>query len=104
MPEGLDGLGAAGLRDVIAYMRASAATPAAATAPVTVAPAASDPTPKTGGRNDAPLPELARDAVELLRYEAEKSGVTLSTARKPSECPRRKAARVFSGAREPPPR
>ena len=58
MPEGLEGLGATGLRDIIAYLRASATAPAAAVAPVTAAPAVAN--PKEGGRGDAPLPELTQ--------------------------------------------
>ena len=51
MPEGFEGLGATGLRDIIAYLKANA-TPAVTTA----APApAADPTPKTGGKGDGPL-------------------------------------------------
>ena len=72
MPEGFEGLGATGLRDLVAYMAsaakadAPAAAPAAApraTAAATPAPgkkkaAAVVPTsgPKEGGRNDRPLP------------------------------------------------
>ncbi len=62
MPEGFESLGAAGLRDLVAYLRANA--PAAATgstmaatttAPIASAPAVVDPTPKQGGRGDGPL-------------------------------------------------
>ena len=53
MPDGFDGLGATGLRDIIAYLAANSkpATPSVTTA----APA--DLTPKAGGRGDAMLPE-----------------------------------------------
>lgn len=81
MPEGFEGLGAAGLRDVIAYMasaaKADATAPAASrTSSAPVAPAApiaakkkkADPIPtsgpKEGGRNDAPLPAAAAIAWE----------------------------------------
>ena len=65
MPEGFEGLGANGLRDVITYLAAnaqvaSASSPAnAGSSPATASnPAATttDPTPKAGGRGDAPLP------------------------------------------------
>ncbi len=67
MPEGFEGLGATGLRDVIAFLRASAATtpdvgrglptpPSSATASSTTAVV--DATPKSGGRGDGPLPEI----------------------------------------------
>ena len=59
MPEGFDGLGATGLRDIITYLAANSkpATPSVTTA----APAApADLTPKSGGRGDAPLPETTQ--------------------------------------------
>ncbi|MEO6246158.1 MAG: ThuA domain-containing protein, partial [Opitutaceae bacterium] len=55
MPEGFDGLGATSLRDIIGYLRANA-TPAATAAPA--APVVVDATPKTGGKNDRPLPPV----------------------------------------------
>ncbi len=66
MPEGFEGLGATGLRDIIAYLRASAAPtsdvgrglPTPPSSALAATPAPVDPTPKTGGRGDAPLPEL----------------------------------------------
>ncbi|MDP3069576.1 MAG: ThuA domain-containing protein [Opitutaceae bacterium] len=67
MPEGFEGLGATGLRDIIAYLRASAAAPAAAVPAVTA-----DPTPKTGGRNDRPLPPT-----EAVQWEAGKVRVLI---------------------------
>ena len=67
MPEGLEGLGATGLRDVIAFLRTSAAQPRAAAAAVTA-----DPTPKTGGRNDRPLPPT-----EPVKWEAGKKRVLI---------------------------
>jgi len=56
MPEGFEGLGATGLRDIIAYLAANSkpATPSVTTAAPT---APVDLTPKAGGRGDAPLPE-----------------------------------------------
>lgn len=61
MPEGYEGLGATGIRDVIAYLAANSTKPeATAAAPVT----AVDPTPKTGGKNDRPLPSFAPIAWE----------------------------------------
>ena len=59
MPEGFEGLGAAGLRDVIAFLASSAkqdatATPAAATPAVTA-----NANPKEGGKGDAPLPQVS---------------------------------------------
>ncbi len=65
MPEGFEGLGAPGLRDVIAFLRASAAatpdvgrglpTPPSSATPSTTAAVVVDATPKTGGRGDGPL-------------------------------------------------
>jgi len=98
MPEGLEGLGAAGLRDVIAYLAASSAPApaagAAAPAPtkksgggkakkVAAATPANAPTaaavaapvgdgPKEGGKNDRPLPPT-----EPVRWEAGKTRVLL---------------------------
>ncbi|MFZ9745449.1 MAG: PVC-type heme-binding CxxCH protein [Opitutaceae bacterium] len=98
MPEGLEGLGGTGLRDVIAYLAASsgptpaaagAAAPAptkkgggkakkvAATAPAapaagTTAAAPAGDGPKEGGKNDRPLPP-----VETVRWEAGKTRVLL---------------------------
>ena len=65
MPEGFDGLGAAGLRDIIAYLAANAGPAKSANvggglSPASPAPAPATPadlTPKTGGRGDFPLPE-----------------------------------------------
>ena len=57
MPEGFDGLGAPVLRDLIAYLAVNATPAASAVTTATPAPVA-DPTPKTGGRGDAPLPEI----------------------------------------------
>jgi putative heme-binding domain-containing protein len=65
MPEGFDGLGAAGLRDIIAYLAANAGPAKSANvggglSPASPAPAPAAPadlTPKTGGRGDFPLPE-----------------------------------------------
>jgi putative membrane-bound dehydrogenase-like protein len=95
MPEGFEGLGAAGLRDLIAYMASAAKSdavgagsprdPAAAKspAPTTATPPAgkkkkSDPIPtsgpKEGGRNDAPLP-----AVAPITWEAGKTRVLIIT-------------------------
>lgn len=55
MPEGFGGLGETNLRDLISYLTASAkAPPTAAATPA----AAEDPTPKSGGPRDAPLPAL----------------------------------------------
>ncbi len=54
MPEGFGGLGEQNLRDLIHYISVSATAP---TRTATVAPAV-DPTPKTGGPRDAPLPPL----------------------------------------------
>jgi putative heme-binding domain-containing protein len=98
MPEGLEGLGAAGLRDVIAYLAASsapapaagaaapaptqksgggkakkvaAATPANAPAAAAVAAPVVD-GPKEGGKNDRPLPPT-----EPVRWEAGKTRVLL---------------------------
>lgn len=94
MPEGLEGLGAEGLRDVIAFM-ISASGPAPATAPAVSAPpppakkagpgkaaAKAAPTaavanppedgPKEGGKNDRPLP-----ATEPVRWEPGKTRVLL---------------------------
>jgi putative membrane-bound dehydrogenase-like protein len=57
MPEGFEGLGAESLRDVIAFLRSTAAaTTSEVKAPVTTTAAPADPTPKAGGRGDAPLP------------------------------------------------
>ncbi|MEN9813974.1 MAG: hypothetical protein RL479_2660, partial [Verrucomicrobiota bacterium] len=95
MPEGLEGLGAAGLRDVIAYLAASsapapaagAAVPAptkkgggkakkvAAATPANAPAAAAAPAgdgPKEGGKNDRPLPPT-----EPVRWEAGKTRVLL---------------------------
>ena len=77
MPEGLEGLGATGLRDIIAYLRASASAPtsdvgrglptppsstvaatSATSAPVPAPAPAVIANPKSGGRGDAPLPPL----------------------------------------------
>jgi len=52
MPEGFEGLGAEGLRDVIAYVRSTAT--ASAEAKPAAAPTV-DATPKTGGKGDGPL-------------------------------------------------
>jgi putative heme-binding domain-containing protein len=98
MPEGLEGLGAAGLRDVIAYLAASsapapaagaaapaptkkggggkakkvaAATPANAPAAAAVAAPVGD-GPKEGGKNDRHLPPT-----EPVRWEAGKTRVLL---------------------------
>ncbi len=63
MPEGYEGLGGEGLRDIIAYLvaQASAAAPTVPAppvgAPATGEPKAADLTPKAGGRGDFPLPE-----------------------------------------------
>ncbi len=80
MPEGFDGLGATGLRDLIAYLRSATAVgaglprdpgaglprdpgaglprdPGAGLPRDPTATAPADLTPKTGGRGDAPLPE-----------------------------------------------
>ncbi|MBL9210541.1 MAG: ThuA domain-containing protein [Opitutaceae bacterium] len=91
MPEGFEGLGAAGLRDLIAYMASAAkadatstvaprtsSVPAAPVAPVAAKKKKSDPIPtsgpKEGGRNDAPLP-----AVAPITWEAGKTRVLIIT-------------------------
>jgi putative membrane-bound dehydrogenase-like protein len=60
MPDGFDGLGATGLRDIIAYLAANS-SPVAASAnkptPPSTTAAPADLTPKAGGRGDAMLPE-----------------------------------------------
>ncbi|HUR58629.1 MAG TPA: ThuA domain-containing protein, partial [Opitutaceae bacterium] len=70
MPEGFENIGAEGLRDLIAFLRASAGTVAAvgASAPAAV----TVPNPKAGGRGDAPLPP-----VEPAKWEAGKTRVLL---------------------------
>lgn len=55
MPEGFEGIGAEGLRDLIAYLVASAAPIKAVGTPI--APPI-DVSPKSGGKGDAPLPPL----------------------------------------------
>jgi putative membrane-bound dehydrogenase-like protein len=80
MPEGFENLGAENLRDVIAFLRASAATPAVAAqvapSPNSNLPSSAstpaDPTPKTGGRNDRALPPL-----EQIKWEAGKTKVLI---------------------------
>ena len=88
MPEGLEGLGAEGLRDMITFLiSASGPTPnvagalaqAAATAPAAPPPGkkkAADPIPtsgpKEGGRNDTPLPP-----VTTITWEAGKTRVLI---------------------------
>jgi putative membrane-bound dehydrogenase-like protein len=67
MPEGFGGLGEQNLRDLINYITASAQAPTTAAA----APAG-DPTPKTGGPRDAPLP-----ALEPIIWEAGKTRVLM---------------------------
>ena len=52
MPEGFAALGETGLRDLISYISDSAKAPQAAVVP------AVDETPKSGGKRDAPLPEI----------------------------------------------
>ncbi|MEY2878294.1 MAG: hypothetical protein RLZZ15_674, partial [Verrucomicrobiota bacterium] len=79
MPEGFEGLGATGLRDIIAYLRASAAmgqisNPASQISNPAATSATADPTPKTGGRGDAPLPELTQPT-----WEAGKKRVLIIT-------------------------
>jgi putative heme-binding domain-containing protein len=76
MPEGLEGLGAAGLRDVIAFLVTSSgpASGLAASAGAPKAAATPAPTtgPKEGGRNDRPLP-----ATEPVKWEPGKVKVLL---------------------------
>ncbi|MES2694921.1 MAG: PVC-type heme-binding CxxCH protein, partial [Verrucomicrobiota bacterium] len=89
MPEGFEGLGAAGLRDIVAYLTSSAkADGSAAKAGVMAQPApapqqpgkgkkkAAEPDPlegpKEGGRGDAPLP-----ASETVKWEAGKKRVLI---------------------------
>ncbi len=75
MPEGFEGFGAEGLRDMVAYLAASAAAPASAVpAPARQAGAAavSNEGPKEGGRGDGPLP-----ATEPVKWEAGKVRVLL---------------------------
>ena len=99
MPEGLEGLGAAGLRDVIAYLAASSApapapgaaapaptkkggggkakkvaavTPASAPAAAVAAATPAGDGPKEGGKNDRPLAPT-----EPVRWEAGKTRVLL---------------------------
>ncbi len=91
MPEGFEGLGAAGLRDLIAYMASAAkadatgaaaprttSAPAAPAAPVAGKKKKAEPIPtsgpKEGGRNDAPLP-----AVTPITWEAGKTRVLIIT-------------------------
>ena len=57
MPEGFEGLGATGLRDIIAYLAASSSPVAASASKPTTPAAPTDLTPKAGGRGDAMLPE-----------------------------------------------
>ncbi len=58
MPEGFEGLGTAGLRDIIAYLAANSGPASTTPNPQTQdpKPQTSDLTPKTGGKNDGPLP------------------------------------------------
>ncbi|MEY4938888.1 MAG: hypothetical protein RIQ93_623 [Verrucomicrobiota bacterium] len=65
MPEGFEGLGADGLRDIIGYLRASASPDAAAAT-------AADGRPKAGGKGDGPL--LAATPV---RWDSGKTRVLL---------------------------
>jgi len=59
MPEGFDGLGPTGLRDIIAYLAANSSPVAAsASQPTPSSTTTADLTPKSGGRGDAPLPEF----------------------------------------------
>jgi putative membrane-bound dehydrogenase-like protein len=82
MPEGLEGLGATALRDIIAFLRSVAASASEPRAAVSPSPnsnlpsptSAADPTPKSGGRNDAPLPELTQP-----KWEAGKPRVLIIT-------------------------
>jgi putative heme-binding domain-containing protein len=76
MPEGFENLGAENLRDLIAFLRASASAPAAAAAPTATgaAAAAAVSNPKEGGRGDAPLPPL-----EPAKWEAGKTRVLIIT-------------------------
>lgn len=66
MPEGFAALGETGLRDLISYISDSAKAPQAADAP------AVDETPKSGGKRDAPLPE-----VEPIVWEPGKTRVLM---------------------------
>ncbi|MBI5688761.1 MAG: ThuA domain-containing protein [Verrucomicrobia bacterium] len=77
MPEGLEGLGAEGLRDVIAFLVAGSGPAPATTSPTQSAPSApaAPPAvdgPKEGGRNDRPLP-----ATEPVTWEPGKKRVLL---------------------------
>ena len=57
MPEGFEGLGATGLRDIIAYLAASSSPVAASASKPTTPATPTDLAPKAGGRGDAMLPE-----------------------------------------------
>lgn len=93
MPEGFEGFGAAGLRDIVAFLQASAKADGAGTStsksmsastgtrphamavPATASAAAAsgaDARPKEGGRGDAPLPP-----VEPIRWEPGKTKVAI---------------------------
>jgi putative membrane-bound dehydrogenase-like protein len=82
MPEGFEGLGATGLRDIIAYLAANSgpATPGSnlksqVSNPAPAAPAPPvDATPKTGGKNDGPLP-----AATPVQWEPGKKRVLIIT-------------------------
>ncbi len=68
MPEGLEGLGAEGLRDLISFMVAAAVP----SAPVAASASEWTPGPKEGGRGDSPLPPL-----EPVKWEAGKTKVLI---------------------------
>jgi putative membrane-bound dehydrogenase-like protein len=75
MPEGLEGLGAEGLRDVIAFLVASAAPPPISNLKSEISNPAVTPAaegPKEGGKNDRPMP-----ATETVTWEPGKTRVLL---------------------------